>query len=240
MALPRIATADVLRTLEELYPDAQCALHHQNPFELLIATILSAQCTDKRVNQITPKLFSRFPTPKDLAQADISEVESLIMECGLFKMKAKNIVGTSQALVANYDSQVPRDMEKLTQLPGVGRKTANVVLSNAFGIPAIAVDTHVQRVSNRLGLAQSDNVLETEQQLMKRIPKDRWSSAHHWLIEHGRQVCLARSPKCELCSLATYCRYFKAQAKLRGKARSRAKAASLMDDAGNDVGSKTM
>lgn len=239
MTLPRIATADVLRTLEELYPDAKCALHHTNPFELLIATILSAQCTDKRVNEITPRLFLKFPTPLALAQADVAEVETLIMECGLFKTKAKNIIGTSQRLVEEYQSIVPNQMEQLISLPGVGRKTANVVLSNAFGVPAIAVDTHVQRVSNRLGLAQSEHVLETEQQLMKRIPMDRWSDAHHWLIYHGRQVCMARSPKCEICTLAPFCRYFKTQVKLRGKARSRAKAVSIYADDSSGVGNNS-
>ncbi len=217
MTLPRVATADILRTLEELYPDAICALHHRNPFELLIATILSAQCTDKRVNEITPVLFSQYSTPEQLACAEIAEVESIIMTCGLFKSKAKNIVGTSQLLVTKHHSLVPADMEQLIQLPGVGRKTANVVLSNAFIIPAIAVDTHVQRVSNRLGLAKSDDVFETEQQLMRCIPKEKWSSAHHWMIYHGRQVCVARSPKCEICALASYCRHWKMQMKNRTK-----------------------
>ncbi len=213
MALPRIATTDVLRSLEDLYPDAHCALIHRNAFELLVATILSAQCTDKRVNEVTPRLFVRYATPGQLADAAIEDVEQLIRECGLFKMKAKNIVGTSKIIVERYAGEVPSTMEDLVDLPGVGRKTANVVLSNAYGIPAIAVDTHVQRVANRLGLVASDDVLETERQLMRRIPRELWSQAHHWLIDHGRQVCAARSPRCEMCALAVHCRYFKAQAR---------------------------
>ena len=213
MALPRINVKGILRILEDLYPEAKCALHYHNPFELLVATILSAQCTDKRVNAMTPQLFAKYPTPQVLAVADLSEVEKNIEVCGLFRMKAKNLIGTARLLVDEHQGNVPQSREELMALPGVGRKTANVLLSNAFGVPAIAVDTHVQRVSNRLGLAMSDNVLETEQQLMHRIPEALWSAAHHWLIFHGRQVCIARSPKCEICSLATYCRYFKVQIK---------------------------
>lgn len=225
MGLPRIATKDVLRVLEDLYPDAECALLHKNPFELLIATILSAQCTDKRVNELTPRLFTRFPDAHLLSQADVTEVEDLIRECGLFKMKAKNVVGASRVIIEEYGGAVPDTMEELIHLPGVGRKTANVVLSNAFGVPAIAVDTHVHRVSNRLGLADSDDVLETERQLMRRIPRERWSQAHHWLIYHGRQVCYARSPRCEACALAEYCRFFKEKAKVARKAVAKANRA---------------
>ncbi len=197
----------VLRMLESLYPDAQCALHHRNAFELLIATILSAQCTDKMVNELTPTLFAKYPTPLALSDAAVPDVEMMIARCGLYKTKAKNIIRTSQILVQDYHSQVPDQLPLLIALPGVGRKTANVVLSNAFHIPAIAVDTHVQRVSNRLGLANSDDVAKTEQQLMKKIPRPLWSSAHHWLIYHGRLVCHARSPKCSSCALQTLCRY---------------------------------
>ena len=221
MGLPRVAVKDVLRTLEELYPDAHCALHHQNAFELLIATILSAQCTDKRVNEVTPKLFAVCGTPQRLAEACVEDVESLICECGLFKTKAKNIVAASRMLVDEFACAVPDDMESLLRLPGVGRKTANVVLSNIFGVPAIAVDTHVQRVSNRLGLAESDDVAETERQLMERIPRPLWSSAHHWLIYHGRQVCTARTPRCEICALAPFCKQFKMEVKKRHKQMSK-------------------
>ncbi len=209
MAMPRVNVKEILRILEDLYPEATCALHHRNPYELLVATILSAQCTDKRVNEMTPALFAKYPAPEDLAKADLSELERDIEACGLFRMKAKNLLATAGILVEKYQGQVPQTREALMELPGVGRKTANVVLSNAFGVPAIAVDTHVQRVSNRLGLAMSDNVSETEQQLMDRIPENLWSSAHHWLIYHGRQVCHARSPKCEICSLAEHCKHFK-------------------------------
>ncbi|MHB1628436.1 MAG: endonuclease III [Bacilli bacterium] len=217
MALPRIATTDVLRTLEDLYPDARCALVHKNAFELLVATILSAQCTDKKVNEVTPRLFARYATAVQMAAAATQDVEQLICECGLFKTKAKNVVATSRIIVERHAGEVPRTMEELTALPGVGRKTANVVLSNAYGVPAIAVDTHVHRVANRLGLAASDDVLETERQLMRRIPRELWSQAHHWLIYHGRQVCIARSPRCEMCALAVHCRHFRAQAKASRK-----------------------
>ncbi len=209
MPLPRVNTAEVLRILEELYPDAECALVHQNAFELLIATILSAQCTDRRVNMITPGLFAEFPDAASMACADILRVERLIAECGLYKMKSRNIVGASRIIVEQCGGSVPGTMDELLALPGVGRKTANVVLSNAFGVPAIAVDTHVQRVANRIGLAQSEDVAVTEQQLMRRIPRAKWSNAHHWLIYHGRQVCTARTPKCGECALAPLCRYFK-------------------------------
>ena len=220
MPLPRVNTAEVLRILEELYPDAECALDHQNAFELLIATILSAQCTDKRVNMITPRLFAEFPDAASMAYADTLGVEQLIAECGLYKMKSRNIVGASRMIVEQYGGSVPAVMDELLTLPGVGRKTANVVLSNAFGVPAIAVDTHVQRVSNRIGLAQSEDVAVTEQQLMRRIPRAKWSRAHHWLIYHGRQVCTARSPKCGECALAPLCRYFKQQAAYGKSARA--------------------
>ncbi len=202
----KLEVNEILDELARLYPDAKCALLHTNPFELLIATMLSAQSTDKMVNTLTPALFQRFPHPQELASADLEEVERLIAKCGLYKTKAKNLIATSQQLVDQYSGEVPASLEALVTLPGVGRKTANVVLSNAFAVPAIAVDTHVQRVSNRIGLAKSDDVYETEQQLMRKIPKKLWSTAHHWLIYHGRMVCTARSPKCTVCSLQSRCR----------------------------------
>lgn len=210
MARPRVSTDEILEILERLYPDAHCALDHRNAFELLVATILSAQCTDKTVNKVTPALFDAYPDPAALAAADVSRVERLISECGLFKTKARHIIGASRRIVEEHGGEVPCEMEALVRLPGVGRKTANVVLSNAFGVPAIAVDTHVQRVSNRIGLADSGDVLETERQLMRRIPRKQWSQAHHLLIYHGRQVCDARRPKCDICPLAAHCRHYSA------------------------------
>ncbi len=207
----KVDVSAILDTLEKLYPDAQCALHHHNAFELLIATILSAQCTDKMVNELTPALFAKYPSADALSIADVSDVEVMIAKCGLYRTKARNIVKTSQLIVEQHNGQVPATRELLMGLPGVGRKTANVVLSTVFHVPAIAVDTHVQRVANRLGLAQSDDVAVTEQQLMKRIPRSLWSQAHHWLIYHGRLVCHARSPKCSSCALSSLCRYNRTQ-----------------------------
>ncbi len=205
----RIPTKKILDELALLYPDATCELLYRNSFELLIATILSAQATDKSVNQITPHLFKKYKKPEDFLPLSQKEMENEIKKIGLYKNKSKNILETCKILVEKYHGEVPKERELLESLPGVGRKTANVVLSNTFDIPAIAVDTHVFRVANRIGLAQSDKVLETEYQLMKRIPKELWSSAHHWLIWHGRRVCSARNPKCDSCSLLTYCKYGK-------------------------------
>lgn len=195
----------VLDKLEQAYPDATTELVHKNPFQLLIATMLSAQTTDKQVNKVTPALFQRFPDAGSLAAADLSEIEDLIKTCGFYKTKARNIKEACRVIAEKYEGRVPDTLDKLTSLPGVGRKTANVVLSNAFGADAIAVDTHVFRVSNRLGLANSEDVLRTEQQLMENIPKDKWSRAHHWLIHHGRRVCKARKPLCGECPLAELC-----------------------------------
>lgn len=197
----------ILAELERLYPDAKPALHFANPYQLLVAVILSAQCTDVKVNMVTPALFAAYPDAQALSQADLSDVERLIKTCGLYHNKAKNLIATARALVENYGGEVPADHEKLTQLPGVGRKTANVVMSCAFGADAIAVDTHVFRVSNRLGLADAGDVLKTEQQLMQNIPREKWSRAHHWLIFHGRRVCTARKPACETCTLAPWCAF---------------------------------
>ena len=197
----------ILAELERLYPDAKPALHFSNPYQLLVAVILSAQCTDVKVNAVTPALFAAYPDAHALAQADPLAVEGYIRTCGLYHNKAKNLVATAKALVENYGGEVPADHEKLTQLPGVGRKTANVVMSCAFGADAIAVDTHVFRVSNRLGLADANDVLKTEQQLMQNIPKDKWSLAHHWIIFHGRRVCAARKPDCSHCTLSPWCEF---------------------------------
>lgn len=198
---------EILDVLENTYPDAQCELIHENPFQLLIATVLSAQTTDKKVNQVTEKLFKKYNTPQAFAVLEQQKLEEEIREIGLYKNKAKNIIALCRMLIDEYNGEVPKTMEELIKLPGVGRKTANVVLSNAFGVPAIAVDTHVFRVSNRIGIAESKDVEGTEEQLMKNIPKKRWSKAHHLLIFHGRRTCAARKPKCESCPLAPRCKY---------------------------------
>ena len=191
--------------LIELYPVAQCSLNHRNEWELLVATVMSAQTTDERVNSVTPELFDRYPDAQALAQAQLWDVENIIRPVGFYHMKALHIIELSQALVERFDGVVPHTMDELTTLPGVGRKTANVVLSNAFGIPALAVDTHVFRVSNRLGLVDCANVECTEKNLCAIIPKEYWSQAHHWLIWHGRLFCKARNPLCERCKLNDLC-----------------------------------
>ena len=195
----------ILDKLEENYPDAECALVHQNVYQLIVAVALSAQTTDKSVNLITPNLFDKYPTVADLAVADVSEVEDCIRRIGMYKTKAKNIVGMAKALVEKHGGQVPEDYDALVALPGVGRKTANVVLSVGFGHQRIAVDTHVFRVANRIGLVAEKDVLKTELSLMDRIPEERWSKTHHSLIFHGRQCCDARKPKCEECSISQWC-----------------------------------
>lgn len=202
-----LKTDEILKTLERTYHDAKPGLEFQNPFELLIATILSAQCTDKQVNKCTPALFAAYPNASAMAQAEPSELSQYIKSCGFYNNKTKNILAACKEIVEKYGGEVPSEREALQSLPGVGRKTANVVLSNAFGIPAIAVDTHVFRVSNRLGLADAKNVEKTEMQLMENIPEEKWSQAHHWLIWHGRKVCKARNPECENCTLRELCRY---------------------------------
>ncbi len=196
---------EILRRLEQHYLGARPALHFRNPFELLIATMLSAQTTDKQVNAVTKVLFEKAPDAAGMLLLSQSELEQIIKSCGFYHTKAQNLLATCQKLADEYGGEVPRTMEELTALPGVGRKTANVVLSNAFGIPAIAVDTHVFRVTNRLGLAHAKDVLETEKQLMEIIPQDKWSDAHHWLIWHGRKICAARKPSCGECFLFDIC-----------------------------------
>ena len=197
----------ILAELEALYPEAKPALHFANPYQLLVAVILSAQCTDVKVNMVTPALFAAYPDPAALAAAAPEDVEPYIKTCGLYHNKAKNLVETGRALVERFGGEVPADHEALTTLPGVGRKTANVVMSCAFGADAIAVDTHVFRVTNRRGLADAADVVKTEEQLMVNIPQDKWSRAHHWLIYHGRRVCAARKPACETCTLNALCEY---------------------------------
>jgi endonuclease-3 len=199
---------EILRLLKQHYKDATTELDYVNPFQLLIATILAAQCTDRQVNKVTPGLFSKYPGPAEMAALTPEELGKEIHSCGFYKTKSRNIIETCRILLAEHGGQVPDNMEALTRLPGVGRKTANVVLSNAFGQDAIAVDTHVFRVSNRLGLAAAGDVWNTEKQLMENIPKEDWSEAHHWLIYHGRRVCRARKPDCENCFLRHLCRYW--------------------------------
>ncbi len=201
---------EILAILGHTYPEAHSELNFDTPFHLLVATILSAQCTDQRVNQVTARLFRSYPKPEDLLRLGEDGLEEEIRECGLFRNKAKNILATCRVLIDRYGGEVPATLEELNSLPGVGRKTANVVGSNAFSIPTIAVDTHVLRVSNRLGLAESDNVDKVEAQLREKIPREQWIKAHHWLIWHGRRICQARHPKCEICPLNTHCSYFKA------------------------------
>ena len=198
---------EVLDILEDTYPEAECALHHKNVFQLIVAVALSAQTTDKSVNLVTPALFERYPDAQALAEADAEEVAEYIKRIGMYKTKARNIVGMAQKLVSEYGGQVPEDYDALVSLPGVGRKTANVVLSVGFGHQRIAVDTHVFRVANRIGLVHEKDVLKTELSLMERVPEDRWSRTHHSLIFHGRQCCDARKPKCDECPINTLCEY---------------------------------
>jgi endonuclease-3 len=203
---PANRAALTLRRLKQAYPDAACALHHGNAFELLCATILSAQCTDARVNLVTPVLFARYPTPAALAAARRPELEEIIKSTGFFRNKSRSLIGMAQALVADHGGRVPRTMEQLRALPGVGRKTANVVLGNAYGInEGITVDTHVTRLSRRLSLTRQEDPVKIEQDLMRLIPRDDWTLVSHLLIFHGRQVCVARRPRCEECVLADFC-----------------------------------
>lgn len=200
----------VIDYFEREMPVAETELdYNDNPFELLVAVILSAQCTDKRVNQITPDLMKRFPTPQKMAEADPAEVFDYIRSCSYPNNKSKHLVGMAQKLVELFNGEVPGDIDELQKLPGVGRKTANVIASVVFNKPAMAVDTHVFRVAARIGLSvDSKTPLETEKQLVKYIPEELIPKAHHWLILHGRYVCLARSPKCEKCGLTVVCKYY--------------------------------
>ncbi|HEX5273679.1 MAG TPA: endonuclease III [Candidatus Rubrimentiphilum sp.] len=191
--------------MEQTYPRAVTALHYSNPFELLIAVILSAQCTDARVNMATPALFARYPTPEKLAKARQGDVERLVRSCGFFRMKAKNIIGASRALVEQHGGEVPSQREQLEALAGVGRKTASVVMSVAFEQPAIAVDTHVFRVSHRLGLTLGKTPRDVERDLQKIVPREQWRHAHHWLIMHGRAICKAPIPRCGECPVNQIC-----------------------------------
>jgi endonuclease III len=205
-ARPPVRPSDLLTALKKLYPDARCALDYRNAFELLCATILSAQCTDARVNLVTPTLFARYPTPFELARARPEDVEEIIKSTGFFRNKTKSLIGMAQGLVADYGGEVPRTMEELRKLPGVGRKTANVILGNAYGInEGITVDTHVTRLSGLLGLSKEAAAEKIESELMRQFPRDDWGLLSHLLIFHGRQVCIARRPRCGDCVLAQIC-----------------------------------
>ncbi|WP_311295119.1 endonuclease III [Paenibacillus sp. MER TA 81-3] len=204
----------ILDTIAEMFPDAHCELHHANPFELTIAVLLSAQCTDETVNKVTATLFEKYKKPEDYIAVPLEELESDIRRIGLFRNKAKNIQKLCQMLIDKYNGEVPQEHELLTELPGVGRKTANVVVSNAFGVPAMAVDTHVERVSKRLKLAdETDSVLEVEKKLMRKVPREEWTITHHRLIFFGRYHCKAQSPRCEICPLIDCCRVGKERMK---------------------------
>lgn len=205
MRVTKKVKAEQLRRLSEVYKNDGTMLHFTSPFTLLVAVILSAQCTDKRVNVITNRIFPRLDTPAKMVSLTQSQLETEIHDCGLYKAKAKNLLGMCRMLLSDYHGEVPEDFDELIKLPGVGRKTANVVRSVAFGYPAIAVDTHVFRVANRLKLAAGTTPLEVEKGLQKAIPKEDWSAAHHWLIWHGRRVCHARKPDCETCFLQDVC-----------------------------------
>jgi endonuclease-3 len=204
--MQRIARAEKIRkTLQKMYPEVKTQLLHQNPFELLVATILSAQCTDKQVNQVTPALFKRFKTPADFARAPLSAIEQLIRPTGFFRNKAKNIQNCAKAIQEKHNGEVPQTIEELVKLPGVGRKTANVILGAAFGVPGVVVDTHVARISQRLGLTANKDAIKIEFDLMKILPREAWNDFSLQLIFFGRETCLARKPKCPVCPLKRLC-----------------------------------
>lgn len=204
LAPDRIAA--ILKGLDEAYPNAVCALNHRSPWELLVATILSAQCTDVRVNMVTPELFKRFPTPADMAKASLPELENLIRTTGFFRNKAKSIQGAARKITGEFGGRVPDTLAELITVPGAARKTANVVLGVSYGkAEGVVVDTHVFRISHRLDLTKSDTAEKVEQDLMRILPHDRWISFSHQVIHHGRQVCIARNPKCKDCNLETLC-----------------------------------
>ncbi len=205
----------ILKILDQLYPDARCSLNFSNPLELLVATILSAQCTDDRVNEVTRKLFKKYRSAADYASVSQEELEEDIRSTGFYKNKAKNLRKCCQELVEKFNGEVPPDLDKLVKLPGIGRKTANVVLGAAFGIPGIVVDTHVKRISQRLGLTREKDPVKIEFDLMKIIPKDRWTKFSHQLIYHGRAVCKSRKPLCDECALKEYCEYYRGRKKKR-------------------------
>ena len=195
----------ILKSLKLRYQGTQCALSYKTPYQLLVATILSAQCTDERVNKVTPYLFKKYPDPQSMSQAGLNQIEALIRSTGFYKNKARHIHATAQKIVQDHKGEVPHTIQQLTCLPGVGRKTANVILGNAFGIPGIVVDTHVTRLSNRLGLAKGGNAVKLEKDLEKVVPRKDWIDFSHWMISHGRTLCKARKPLCSDCFLSHIC-----------------------------------
>lgn len=202
----RARAQEIVKRLRKTYPDAKCSLTHDNPFQLLVATILSAQCTDERVNMVTPKLFARYPSADELADARTEELEELIKSTGFFRNKTKSLLGMANAVVEKHDGSVPAEMAKLVELPGVGRKTANVILGNAFGKNiGVVVDTHVSRLSGRLGLSLQTDAVKIEHDLMEILPRKDWTLVPHLFIDHGRAVCKAPTPKCEICVLSDIC-----------------------------------
>ncbi|WCN39335.1 endonuclease III [Aneurinibacillus uraniidurans] len=206
----------ILDTFAEMFPDAHCELTHSNPFELTIAVLLSAQCTDALVNKVTPHLFAKYKKPQDYLNVPLEELEQDIRSIGLYRNKAKNIQKLARLLLDEYDGEIPKTHADLVRLPGVGRKTANVVVSTAFGVPAIAVDTHVERVSKRLGIARwKDTPIQVEETLMKRVPQDEWSLTHHRMIFFGRYHCKAQNPQCQVCPLLDLCR--EGKKRMKGK-----------------------
>ncbi|MCF8000365.1 MAG: endonuclease III [Halanaerobiales bacterium] len=204
---------EIIEYFEEKYPDPETALNYKTPFQLLIATIMSAQTTDVQVNKVNEELFKKYKTPSDFAKLNVEELQKEIQSIGLYKNKSKYIIETSKMILEDYNGEIPKSRKELTKLPGVGRKTANVVLANAFNQETIAVDTHVFRVANRLGLVHTSNRDQVEQDLMKVVPGDYWTKFHHWLIFHGREVCKARKPRCDECELSSYCEYYQNQIK---------------------------
>jgi endonuclease III len=202
---PMRLAQQVRKALAKLYPDAHCALHHEGPLQLLVATILSAQCTDLRVNLVTPALFARYRTAEDFAAANIKELEAMIQSTGFFRNKAKNIKSCCKTIVEKHGGEVPGKLEDLVVLPGIGRKTANVVLGTAFDVPGITVDTHMHRLSQRMGLTKKDDAVKIELDLMELIPRKEWTDFSHRMIFHGRQVCFARKPACSQCALEKFC-----------------------------------
>jgi endonuclease-3 len=204
----RKVAAFLASALEREFPDAKCALHHNGPEQLLFATILSAQCTDERVNKVTPALFARFPDSGCLAKARLPEVEKLIASVNFFRTKAKNLIGAAKMIQEKFGGELPRTIEELTELPGVGRKTANVLLGESFGLPlGIVVDTHVRRLANLIGLTEEESPEKIEQDLMEFLPKEVWTKFSHWLILHGRKTCIARRPRCGECVVRSHCVY---------------------------------
>lgn len=205
----------IIETLKEMYPDAKCSLDFSTPFQMLVSVVLSAQCTDERVNKTTPSIFSKYSTPQDFADMDIELLEELIHPCGFYKTKAKNLKRTAQILVEKYDGIVPNNMEDLMSLPGVGRKSANVIMLEAFDLPqGIAVDTHCKRIANRLGFSSESDPAKIEQDLLKVIPKEYYKDVNHIFIWHGRNVCTSQKPKCDSCKLQQYCKYNKSNKQL--------------------------